>query len=1686
VADALAWAESQYAQDGQGTIDDEAVVETIAGIAEGMIDITKLPTGLKQSIIDLINRIARALGFDQVLDDTDIAAFKKLASDIANALTTGQDISEVVGAENVKEYLNTVETPGLVTGGELATAAQARLTTEPAVSVYDSKEVSALPQKSLEEVYNQFGGKAVVINSDPTRVGELTLPSGKKIFMYGGPAYLSIKDNVDANVGFATTQTSKVNTWMKYVKEVFGDNPGVTLVASQAPTSILSNSYALRYVMDAISTLPKSVLRSSDFKNEFFGKDLVLLKDAFGEKAYNEFVNKYKKADLSDPKVIDDMISEMGYKVGDDNKPASFKARGAFVSNLVGGIADKASLKGVEGDRGYVSKKPNKYIAKQLMDRLGINAEKIMREIGEPSLVDLYMNEGNWGFAVAGFETDPNMTVEAVQQGGVKHPLFNAKFPGKNAFILDGAYELNKMFTPVEIIGPSGMPYTKTAAQMLAGSMYVKGQPLAEGGSFEYVRTSPAGRRIQERRGNLVADAGLDNKMTSDDQGNYIFYHYSDRKLKSISPSKFGKNLATGRDERPGIGISMYYTRPDVLEVGVPADYGYAVRVPEQSVYPFNEDPLDLLPAAEQEFNKKFPGQAFDLNKQVAFVTQEAAKRGYPMTVAEWNIKGTKALRAQTTEEFKPEVYRELVPGTTNQYKFNPELDKFKPNRKGRIQASRGNRMESSKDFKLAAFVMREKAEGALLSEIVTGIASVFPTMSPAEIKSLVDDPENWLRGKFSNLSPALQDNLISRAKVQNIYAPTPMSGAGTTNTVPMSAVEEAVKEPTIKEKVNKALTNFKNNWIDSAKGLPDWVMSIRDFAAGTKQIEISKAELTIRQLKAVAKNIGFNDWDAFSEAMKSIPGPIQKPVGSGNSIVAFNPAQAAAGAPYTIPNSMLPQTTPPAVQKLPLEIIPFVYKMRGQIDGLTNDLIGSGYVTPEQAAKLEANLGQYVNRAYRLYNEKGWKPSIDQIRETVKFLADQYISDIAAQQGGVMTPEEIQKKAIDRAQRDVNEILDKKTNPYFSTGTESRNMGILKERKDIPEPIRKLMGEYTDPGTVYIMTVAKQAALKAASEYLTKLRNMGMGSIFFEPNDPNRPASASIEIAGEGSDTKSPLNGLYTTPEVAQALESVGPTYNEVVNLWMKIVGAVRWGKTVGSVKTQILNFESNLGFAVMNGLLMTGDTGKAFNEGRKYVGGQYSQKEISAITEKAIKLGLVNQSVSGMELQKMLGSGDIHDIALDLAVNPDSKYRMAKKAPGKVLGVFNKLYRMGDDFWKVYAYISERELVSSALFDKKYDELTDTEQADVDIEASERVKNTWPTYDRVFPAVKAISEKTPIFGNFISFRAESLRVLANSISMAMKDLKSDNPGFQGLGARRMAGILSYIAIRTGMTYAFAQAAGMAASGLTGLLFGGDDEEDRKKRAIKQAAPAFMHTQDLAVLPTKEPHKFIVYSLSGIDPYNTTFNTLNALTDGTATMNPGPAAAFTEFFGGFLSPEMTFNTAWSVLTNTNPKNGDRIVGATDEGADAYAKIGAYLFDELKPSTIGMVQRLTGDSPAAELSSLVGARPYEVDLHKSFSFAMSDMGKQIEEINRQYNKVKFDVKATAEDKKLAQGEAEQKKALLIQRMNQRMNDYILIGADPKELKKIILERSTIKTTGFDKGTKFGIITGKVNQETLYK
>lgn len=458
----------------------EEYLSELAGLVAEMDVQNPANKSILQKIAEFINNFIlsnpqlKALGLKPISDTSSAEEVLEFFDTLGKKISRGEEI-------DVKTQINDAienNLPGeVVAAGVINKEAisKSQVIDTPVLNVYQSEEVETLPVISMQDIFDRYDGKVTAINSDPTRVGELTLISGKKIFMYGGPNYVSLKKNISSNIGFATTQLKKVLLNLKYAKSLSKDKPVATLIVTQTPLSLLSNSYSLRYVLDAISQLPKSVRKSKEFKTEFFGKDLVTLKNAFGEKSYNEFVKKYSNIDLSDDAQMDKMIEEMAYKLADDNNPASFKARGAFLSNLLGGIAENKNKAGSEKKVGYYSKTPNKFIAKQLFERFGLNSEKLFYEIGEKSIVDAYMNEGVWGIAVGGFETDPNADAESIQSGGVKHPLFNAKFPGKNHFALNGGYLIDELFLPEAIEKEGGKIYIKKASQMLAGSMYLKG-----------------------------------------------------------------------------------------------------------------------------------------------------------------------------------------------------------------------------------------------------------------------------------------------------------------------------------------------------------------------------------------------------------------------------------------------------------------------------------------------------------------------------------------------------------------------------------------------------------------------------------------------------------------------------------------------------------------------------------------------------------------------------------------------------------------------------------------------------------------------------------------------------------------------------------------------------------------------------------------------------------------------------------------------------------------------------------------------------------------------------------------------------------------------------------------------------------------------------------------------------------
>lgn len=470
-----------YKDFDEATRKKEAITDFIAKVADGSIEINKTNfEKIKDFIINAINK----LGFDLGKDINTITDLKNLSQLISEKFNKGEEIykgdfKEITKSDAQGDILGA----GKVSDKNIENSKVGNVNPiQFSKDKFEEKELSTLPVKSLKDALSEFENKAIAINTDPTRVGKLTLPSGKEIFMYGGPNYSALKENVENNIGFASTALSKPKQVRGAINAMNEGGKGLVLVTTQKPESMLGNAYALENTLDAITMLPKKILKSSEFKNEFFGKDIVAVKDAFG-KHYDEFVKKYGKADFSSPEVLNNMVKDLLNDIGNN-----FNARNSLVDNLLAGIVEKSKRATTKNEPGYVSVEPNKFISKALFDNQGLNQEKLFYNIGEKGIIDAYMNEGKWGFITNGFTSDANIDHLSIQDKGIVHPQFNAKFHGENPFILDGAYMIDKLWTPkVMTENAKGeqyinkktgepKPFTLKSSQLVSQSMYPKGE----------------------------------------------------------------------------------------------------------------------------------------------------------------------------------------------------------------------------------------------------------------------------------------------------------------------------------------------------------------------------------------------------------------------------------------------------------------------------------------------------------------------------------------------------------------------------------------------------------------------------------------------------------------------------------------------------------------------------------------------------------------------------------------------------------------------------------------------------------------------------------------------------------------------------------------------------------------------------------------------------------------------------------------------------------------------------------------------------------------------------------------------------------------------------------------------------------------------------------------------------------
>ncbi len=735
---------------------------------------------------------------------------------------------------------------------------------------------------------------------------------------------------------------------------------------------------------------------------------------------------------------------------------------------------------------------------------------------------------------------------------------------------------------------------------------------------------------------------------------------------------------------------------------------------------------------------------------------------------------------------------------------------------------------------------------------------------------------------------------------------------------------------------------------------------------------------------------------------------------------------------------------------KLPKEFLSVADSMRNQIDNLSRQLIDNGLVDADMAQTIKDNMGQYLTRSYKIYKRENWKKEVEEeIKQKARnLLRSQYRSmaeDMSVKED--IPVDEVLDNIVDNK---IDEILTTKGASNFITGSKlgAKDLSVLKERQDIPFEIRALMGEYSDPALNYAETVLKLSSLAANHKFLTEVKNAGVGVYLFEKNDPRRPKDFNAMIAAEESKGMNPLNGLYTTKEIASQFETQPNQLSEFMKLFMKFQSSIRWAKTIGSVATHMKNVIGNLGFVWTNGHFEPDALAKAYST----VKNDFSKSNKQDLRDRMnnyISLGIVKQSA---------GLGEIKDMFED--ANWDTA--MASRLSNERLGIIGKAkrfflqkkkviedaYQAEDDFFKIIAYENELSRYSEAMFNKNKNNLTEEELKEVNKVVTEIVKNTYPTYDRIPEAIKMI-RRAPFIGNFVSFQAEAYRTAWNTMILTKNELASDNPKIKSIGAKRLTGATTYISAKTAALQYFSMAAGSGLTGILGYLFDDDDEEKRDKDIREFVAPWSKESDLIVVEVGNGKLKYIDFSAS--DPHGGIKKVMNSFLQGESTIDSfidGAFAAVSPFIGEEMATESLLE-----LKNNQDKYGKQIWNPEEDLSEQSKNILVHLYKLIEPGTFSSIRRgVSAENKGQEIvANITGFRVYDVDVNEQFGFKMRDYSERIKNAKKIYNSSFYDEEATADEKEKAYKNANKAVKVIYEDIIKIYNSAERLGVKPESL-----------------------------------
>ena len=637
----------------------------------------------------------------------------------------------------------------------------------------------------------------------------------------------------------------------------------------------------------------------------------------------------------------------------------------------------------------------------------------------------------------------------------------------------------------------------------------------------------------------------------------------------------------------------------------------------------------------------------------------------------------------------------------------------------------------------------------------------------------------------------------------------------------------------------------------------------------------------------------------------------------------------------------------------IPTNVAEDIVRAREMIDTLSARIFNSSVPSDEAREVIRQNIGEYMTRAYRVYEDSGYVPSENVVHNATKYI----------QRAMMLADETLEDgKAYEQAFIKVQEILDQgsleEVFEFYSKNVQV-NSSILRQRKDLPPEIRQLLGEIQNPTENIILTISKMSQLAENAEFGAKLLESGGGKYIFDEKrifgSGNKQIIYNTKIEGTGT----VLDGKYTTPEMATALagrqsrfegfESILP-----IRVFASAKASSQAMKTVASWTTHVRNAIGGLQFGLANGISPIGDA-KAYST-LLNAALKRGDKGLDSLYEEYLGLGVINTSVRLNEFKTLfkdaaeIRAGTKSIVDLDPVYGGVGQaYKTAdsaiKGATSKTYGALEAAYRATDDFFKIHAFEKELDFLKRANPDASIDDLKQ--------EAARIVQDTFPNYDKVPNGIKAL-RFLPV-GSFVSFPAEIVRTSVNIIQQGGREIASDNPVIKQRGMQRLAGYIATNSVWAG-------------SATAGAMFAGIGEEENE--AIQRMA----HTpwSKSPKIPVRWGDEIITIDTQFIDSYSTVKEPFMVIAD--RVMNgqlkeegilkalgfgvvEGIAKALAPYTDQAIVTEALTDIAYAVTAgNGRTPTGEQLFPKDDP--KAWVQAIPYLFDAFKPGVVKSIENI--------------------------------------------------------------------------------------------------------------------------------